>query len=292
MDIYCNGTAKVKHHRTGKIYDIDSGELDWGQDGGDERPMGLEIHYEAVLEHPELGVLTWGLWEYPVGAENYRETDVGDHELIQDVDYGLQHTEDRWGEYDIPEDTFSIFMKSYNDTCDLLKKHGEDDGGGVLNRMLFVHQITAMEAYLCDTLINKVMGDSDAQERLMTKHDKLKEKKFTLSEIAKEKKFVEAQIRKYLLDSVLYHRIKDVNNLYDVALKINILNFLEEKRSFEEAIKLRHHCIHRNGFDKDGNKLESFTKLFVQDTADMIKVFVEKIEQEILRLDFEDVWSD
>ena len=53
--------------------------------------MGPEIHYEAVVEHRELGPLTWSLWEYPVGIENYNETDVGAHELIEDFDYGFEH---------------------------------------------------------------------------------------------------------------------------------------------------------------------------------------------------------
>lgn len=41
---------------------------------------------------------------------------------------------------------------------------------------------------------------------------------------------------------------------------------------------LRHDCVHRNGFDKDGKDINVFTKAFVQDTADLIKTFVEEIE--------------
>jgi len=44
-------------------------------------------------------------------------------------------------------------------------------------------------------------------------------------------------------------------------------------------VMLRHDCVHRNGFDRDGNELMVFTKAFVQDTADLIKVFVENIER-------------
>ena len=51
--------------------------------------MGSEIHYEATVEHPELGQITWGLWEYPVGIENHHETDAGAHEVVKDFDYGL-----------------------------------------------------------------------------------------------------------------------------------------------------------------------------------------------------------
>jgi hypothetical protein len=90
MNIYCRGTARIRDRVTGKIHEIVSEELDWDAVSGDERQMGPEIHHEAVLEHPDLGALNWSLWEYPVGVENYRETNVGEHEVIKNFDYGLQ----------------------------------------------------------------------------------------------------------------------------------------------------------------------------------------------------------
>lgn len=58
MEIYCTGTARIRHNATGEIYEIESNELDWDAVGGDERRMGSEIHYEAVIDHPDLGELT------------------------------------------------------------------------------------------------------------------------------------------------------------------------------------------------------------------------------------------
>ncbi|MEY9124787.1 MULTISPECIES: hypothetical protein [Bradyrhizobium] len=91
MEIYCKGTARIRHNMTGEIYEIESDELDWDAVASDERQMGPEIHYEAAVEHPKLGELTWGLWEYPVGLENYHETNAGPHEVIEDFEYGLEH---------------------------------------------------------------------------------------------------------------------------------------------------------------------------------------------------------
>lgn len=82
MEVYCSGTARIRHKDTGAVYDIESDKLAWDAVGGGERQMGPETHYEAVLEHPELGKLTWGLWEYPIGAKNYNRTDVGDHKVL------------------------------------------------------------------------------------------------------------------------------------------------------------------------------------------------------------------
>ena len=91
MKIVCKGNARIKHAETGELFNIEEDELDWESVGGDERQMGPEIHYEASIEHTELGTLTWGLWEYPVGVQNYNKTEIGSHILVQDFEYGLEH---------------------------------------------------------------------------------------------------------------------------------------------------------------------------------------------------------
>ena len=121
MQVYCKGTARLKHKTTGSIHEIESDELDWDVVGGDERQMGPEIHYEAVVEHRELGRLTWSLWEYPQGIENFRETNKGEHELLEDFDYGLDGP-DIWVDYTLPDDPLTIFMDSYHRTGDLLAR--------------------------------------------------------------------------------------------------------------------------------------------------------------------------
>lgn len=91
MRVYCKGAAKIRHHLTREVHEINCAELSWDAVGGDEGQMGAEIHYEAVFEHPVLGDLTWSLWEYPEGVEDHHDTDVGEHELLEDFDYGLEH---------------------------------------------------------------------------------------------------------------------------------------------------------------------------------------------------------
>jgi len=263
----------------GRTFSIESDELDWDAVGSDERHMGPEIHYEAVLDHPALGRLSWSLWEYPVGIENHDETNAGGHEVVEDFDYGLEHEADPddWLDYPLPDDPFTVFMNSYQQTGDLLADHGTDHGGHVLNRMVFSHQVTALEAYLGDTLLSAVLGDKDAMTRLMATDTDLLQEKFTLAEIAADQNLVETKIRKYLR-SILYHNLAKVDFLYNTALQVKIINLISDKSSLFNAIKLRHDCVHRNGFNEDGHELTLFTKQFVQDTADLIKGFVTRIE--------------
>lgn len=89
--VYVNGTARIRHAESGEVYEIDADMLDFESVSGEERGMGPETAYSAVVEHPELGQLTWSIWEYPIGAENYRETDVGAHELLKNLEFGLEN---------------------------------------------------------------------------------------------------------------------------------------------------------------------------------------------------------
>lgn len=283
MEVYCNGTARIRHHVTREIYEIESDELDWDAVGGDERQMGSETHYEAVVDHLELGELTWGLWEYPEGIENYQNTDVGPHEVIEDFDYGPEHSApepDDWLDYPVPENPFTVFMSSYHHTGDLLADHGSASGAHLVNRMVFSHQITAMEAYLGDRLIGEVEADGDAFQRLLDQDEDLLNQKFTLAEISKEPALVARKVREHLR-SIQYHNLAKVEVLYNIALGIRILNLAEDKASLFKAVMLRHDCVHRNGFDKDGNELDIFTKTFVQNTSDLIKAFIEAVENAI-----------
>lgn len=288
MEVYCSGVARIRHASTGEIFEIESDELDWDAVGGDERQMGSEIHYEAAIDHPELGDLTWGFWEYPIGIENHHITDVGKHEVIEDFDYGLEHGEpelDDWLDYEASANPYRVFMDSYYHTGDLLADHGGVRGDHLVNRMIFSQQITALEAYLGDTLLNEVIRDTEVMQRLIDKDEDLAKEKFTLSEVSKDPGLVEHKVRTHLRE-VMYHNLKKVDVLYNIALGVRILDLAADKASLFKAVLLRHDCVHRNGFDKEGNEIDVFTKAFVQDTADLIKAFVEAIQQAVhLRLD-------
>jgi hypothetical protein len=282
MNVYCNGMARVKNKSTGAIFDIENDELEWNVVSADERQMGPETCFQATVEHPDLGTLSWSLWEYPQGIENYRESNVGGHEVVEDFHYGLEHAPERedWVDYDVPDDPYTIFMDSYHRTGDMLADHGRDDGRYLLNRMVFSHHVTALEAYLGDTLIKAVLSDRSAMVRVMTDDKDLAREKFSLADIATNPDLVEKTIRDYLR-SLLYHNLPKVDFLYSTALQFRILDLPMDKDRLFQAIKYRHDCVHRNGFDADGNELTIFTKEFVQETSDHMKYFVGKIQMQI-----------
>lgn len=248
--------------------------------------MGPEYRYEAVVEHPQLGTLTWALWEYPAGAYNREGTDVGEHVIVTNFDLGLNHVreydgeDDLWVDYGVPDDPFAIYKDSYYMTGDLVADHGGDQGNHILNRMVFSHQITAMEAYLGDTLLKNTLASPAAMSRLMQQDRELQKEKFSLAEVAAQPDLVNNKVRDYLR-GIVYHDLRRVDFLYKTALDIPILCLVVDVEAMLEAIRIRHDCVHRNGANKDGEKLTIFTKPYVHQTADMINEFVEAIERKV-----------
>lgn len=105
--IYSRGMARFRHATTGEIVTISADELEWAEFAADERLMGTEIGHSAEIDHPALGTISWELWEYPVGAENMRETHANGHELLENIDFGLQDFPDD----DEPEEEPSLALR-------------------------------------------------------------------------------------------------------------------------------------------------------------------------------------
>ena len=177
-----------------------------------------------------------------------------------------------------PPDPHTTFEDSYRAAWKLLFDRGEDNGNHLLNRMIFTHFLTAMEAYLCDTLIKHIRADNDALKALLAKDKNLKEMKFTLEEIEADSNIVLTNVERYLR-SIRYHNLPMVDFLYRTALDTPILMDRATNAQLLKAVQYRHDCVHRNGFDRDGNRLEVFTVDYVQRVARLIQSLVNRVAE-------------
>lgn len=89
--IVCEGTARIRHIDTRELFEISSEELSWNLVSEDERPLGKERHYEAIVDHRELGELVWVVTEYPVGAAPTVELDSNGHSVEEDFSIAFEH---------------------------------------------------------------------------------------------------------------------------------------------------------------------------------------------------------
>ena len=127
--VYTRGTARIRHSESGVIYEIPADEVDFVTLSSEERQMGPEISYIAQVEHPELGSINWMLWEYPIGAENDRETDVGLHELLENINFGLSAEPPEEDEVDYRVDLLvDWFFSHFEDPAHETPYNGREGG--------------------------------------------------------------------------------------------------------------------------------------------------------------------
>lgn len=188
--------------------------------------------------------------------------------------------EEDWLESETKGDSYAFFNESYRQAAQVLVEHGGETGAHMVNRMVFAQQISALEAYLGDTLMHGVEADKDALQRLIETDKELLSEKVTLAEIAKNPDLLKDRVKLHLR-KVLYHNLQKVDFLYRTAFDIRILGSKEENTHLLQAIKHRHDCIHRNGMDQDGNRLTVFTPQYVQLTADRLKALVDRVQAKL-----------
>jgi hypothetical protein len=141
--------------------------------------------------------------------------------------------------------------------------------------MLYGHIIAATEAYLAATFINAVNESEDVLKKLIRSDPIFAERKFTIAEIFDKKDTLKADVITYL-KNLIFHEIHRVKPMYKDVLDID---FGDVGWLFQ-AVKLRHDCVHRAGYDKDGNEID-ITADIVKDLIDKCKGFVDKIENDI-----------
>lgn len=194
--------------------------------------------------------------------------------------YSQPYDMDEWEKYVIPENPHEIFRSTIGPLKGILEDHVNDHAKGLLIRMVFSQAITAFEAYFCDTLIKNVTESKKAMQLLLKKDGPLSQVKFSLTDVLANPKIVEEEIQKSLRNR-LYHKVTEVARLYDNAMEISITPNKADMERLKTDIGYRHDCVHRNGVDKEGNKLTVLTKDYVSETLEVVERFVEHTEKEI-----------
>lgn len=221
---------------------------------------------------------------YVVNSAGNVHINLDDHpNLMVSADNAFYSFEEHgWPEPEIPSDPRLVFESLCSEVYVWLKGHGDEYGGALINRMLFASLISGLEAFLSDTLLNAVSARKEAQLRLV-KHDKdVLTMKFTLADVLEKPNLVIETIATHLRD-ISFHNLPRVNALYRAALDIDFFKMLEKEEvaALNKAVELRHHVVHRNGRDKDGNLLEDFTRKYVKSVLDLTKSLITKLDQAV-----------
>lgn len=149
-----------------------------------------------------------------------------------------------------------------------------------LSRMAFVQLFSALEAYLSDTLIEKIVNNRSVLENSILKIRDLKDVKVDLSSILKDPDIVDNKIKE-ILGGIMYHNFPKVDELWKASLGFSIFPAADIRSRMMRYQDIRHDCVHRNGKGKDGKMRADVDYHFVHQVADDIHILLNHIEDQL-----------
>jgi hypothetical protein len=145
--------------------------------------------------------------------------------------------------------TLATFREAVQTIRKLVKANvGKEEQQHLLN-LLFANAIAALETFLCDTFIHRVMSQPHELRRFIETTPQFKKLKIPYAAVLKEAEGVHDTAKRHLLGMV-WHRLETVEKLYWRSLKVSVKDLAA---SLKREIQVRHDIVHRNGKDKEGN---------------------------------------
>lgn len=163
----------------------------------------------------------------------------------------------------------SIFFTQFSDDiAKVINKLTEADDFHL--KLYYSNIISAMEKYLYDLCITEISTNKDTFMKMCT-NDKFANQRYPLPVILHQ------DISVIIINSVksmVWHRLNDIDPLFRKAMgiKMNI------PQNLKKTLETRHHLVHRNGFDLDGNPV-LLTTDEVNGAINLIKNFIIDIDK-------------
>lgn len=146
----------------------------------------------------------------------------------------------------------------------------------VYYRQIFITIIGAMEVYLSDALINKVLANREYLEKFIETHPSFKKQKISLSSIFHEYKLIEDKAKSIMLDTV-YHKLSNIKKMYESTFSIQF----PEISIMQKFIQQRHDLVHRNGKTKQGENIvlnKNVINELIDSASSLVNDVSEKLE--------------
>ena len=142
-----------------------------------------------------------------------------------------------------------LYKKVTSDVISLLKSDYPAQAADTLHCMLYAQVVTAVEAYLSGVFIHTVMKSEELTRALVESDPELAKRKFSLSEIFTQYQDLQVEVARYLKD-LIFHDLKKIKPMYRAVLGYDFGGI----EWLFKAVLVRHDCVHRNGYTKDGTR--------------------------------------
>ncbi|MBK6743185.1 MAG: hypothetical protein IPG66_09495 [Hydrogenophilales bacterium] len=147
----------------------------------------------------------------------------------------------------------------------------------LLHQMAHSSLISALEAYLADTVSYWVENDERALRRFVSTNKDFQARSLTVAELFERFEKLAGEVKIYLADFV-WHRLDKVKPMLTSGLEIQV----PEIGDLMKEIIVRHDIVHRAGRRADGSLVELATEDLSR-VRDSIDQFSKSIEDELVR---------
>jgi len=185
------------------------------------------------------------------------------------------------------DEPWPVFERTYADIDNLLRAHGSAKGDAAINKMIYGHCFSMYEAFLGDTFVRFVCSSAENQDRFIADSSPARGVKITLGDLQKHRTqsvdtLVKLQITQ-IITSVSFHNLERVIALYRI-FGIDIFENDAARELLFEAVKHRHDCVHRNGYSRDGKRLDVYTADYVHKVAEQMAHSASFVNRQIAEL--------
>lgn len=147
--------------------------------------------------------------------------------------------------------------------------------------MLHAHVVSTLEHFLSTTFVYRVTSSEKLTRKLIETDPEFGNRKFTVNEIYAQHSNIESTVATYL-KGIIFHDMRKVKPMYAEVLACN---FGDISWLFR-AVILRHDCVHRAGYDKEGKPV-TVTVEGIKELVKSCRVLAEKIDAHVQELDSE-----
>ncbi len=246
-----------------------------GERSMEEQIEEMEEWFRSRFEDPAMrtpyesaeGGYQW-IWGGPYDAREQLESEFGyiySNEAIDALVDKLSSECIEWAHTDRPGDyddewfeaisgnvlSSSTLDQDLNGVEALLGLATTDELGSRFRRLLFANVITALETYLSDSFMNRVLQDPMRIQAHLDADPRFKERKIAYRDVLREAAKLEQAVRSELLDMV-WHDLSRIKPMYKAALGVD----LGEIGDMMKDVLVRHDIVHRNGRSKTGEPVD------------------------------------
>lgn len=176
-------------------------------------------------------------------------------------------------------DQLEMFNKQLAQIPEILRINITGDAQFSLLVMLHAHVVSALEHFLSTTFIHRVTNSEKLTRKLIETDPEFGSRKFTVNEIYAQYNNIKSTVAAYL-KGIIFHDMRKVKPMYAEVLSYD---FGDISWLFR-AVIVRHDCVHRAGYDKEGNpvtvSVESIKELVksCRNLAGTIDAHVQELE--------------